>query len=187
MTHVDVLADASVRNLLMPISVAQYHQLGALGLISEKTELIQGVILKKMTKSPLHVYVLNRLYDFFSARLDRATYLLRKEDPLTLAASEPEPDISIVKGRLDDYKTSHPGDAELVIEIAVSSLALDREIAAVYATGGIPEYWIVLPEEKSLERYRLPVQDRYTTHQIYTASQTIETLCGPLCIGDLFV
>ena len=160
MSHVDVLTKNSVRDLIMPISVEQYHKLGESGLIAEKTELIEGIIFKKMTKSPLHTYVVNKLYGFFSLHL-AAGYLLRKEDPLTLATSEPEPDISIVKGHLDEYVTRHPSKAELVIEVAVSSLDLDRAKAASYAAAGIPEYWIVLADEKIIERYTQPVDGQY--------------------------
>lgn len=186
MSNVDVLAKDSVRNLVMPISVAQYHKLNASGLITDKTELIEGIILRKMTKSPLHTYILNRFYRFFADRLD-TDYLLRKEDPLTLVSSEPEPDISIVRGRLEDFIGAHPRHAELVIEVAVASLELDREKAAIYASAGIPEYWIVIPADKTIERYIHPSTGRYQTYETITGEQTIDTLCGALALRDIFV
>ena len=186
MSNVDVLAKNSVRNLVMPISLAQYHALNATGLIPQKTELIEGIIFRKMTKSPLHTYILNKLYRFFDDRLAK-DYLLRKEDPLTLASSEPEPDISIVRGRLEDFMRAHPGSAELVIEIAVSSLELDREKAAIYAGAGIPEYWIVIPADKIIERYINPSAGCYQTHETIMQDQTIGTLCGTLALHDVFL
>lgn len=77
--------------------MAQYHRMNELGVISTKTELIEGVILEKTGKSPLHTYLIHLLHDFFVQHLSE-DYLVRKEDPLTLSHSEPEPDISIVKG-----------------------------------------------------------------------------------------
>ncbi len=130
MSHADILANDGVRNLVMSVSVAQYHKLCASGLIPEKTELIEGLIFRKMTKSPIHEFVAHKLYQFFSDRLDD-TYLVRKEAPLTLTSSEPEPDISIVKGRIEEFVAAHPDFAELVIEVAVSSSDLDREKASV--------------------------------------------------------
>jgi len=185
MPAIDVLAKESVRNLVMPISVAQYHELSALGLIPEKTELLEGIIFKKMTKSPLHEFIAHKLYHFFSEQLSDL-YLVRKEAPLTLAASEPEPDISIVKGRLDDFVRAHPSHAELVIEVAVSAPALDREKIAIYAAANIPECWIVRAQDKVIERYTDPSSGSYQTVVVVTATQSIDTPCGPLALGDLF-
>ena len=69
-----------------------------------------------------------------------------KEDPLTLADSEPEPDLAVIDGKIKDYDYIRVTTARLVIEVSVSSLALDRAKAAIYAAAGIPEYWIVLAE-----------------------------------------
>lgn len=185
MSLTSVLANDGVRNLVMPISVAQYHQFGAAGLIPEKTELIEGIILRKMPKSPLHTYIANKLYGFFVDTLG-TDYLVRKEDPLTLAHSEPEPDSSIVKGSLDDFMMSHPGYAELVIEVAVSSYDLDREKAAVYASAGIPEYWIVLPDAKLIERYTEPRDGQYRAMARLDVKQTVIALGNRLILRDLF-
>jgi hypothetical protein len=38
----------------------------------------------------------------------------------------PEPDLAVVAGAVDDYQTSHPRTALLVIEVADSSLKQDR-------------------------------------------------------------
>jgi len=59
--------------------------------------------------------------------------------------NEPEPDIVLLKPREDFYygKQPGPGDIILVIEIADSSFAYDRNIKAkLYAETGVPEYWL---------------------------------------------
>ena len=38
----------------VPISVEAYHLLYKQGLISEKTELLEGVVIEKMPKDPIH-------------------------------------------------------------------------------------------------------------------------------------
>jgi Uma2 family endonuclease len=81
----------------MPIPVELYHALSATGVIAERTELIEGVIVRKSTKSPWHAFIANELRSFFEASLPQG-YVLRKGDPLTLADSEPEPDLALVKG-----------------------------------------------------------------------------------------
>jgi Uma2 family endonuclease len=138
-----------------------------------------------MTKSPLHAYLISLLYEFFSARLPD-NYLVRKEDPLTLATSEPEPDIAIVKGALKGFRSTHPSMAELVIEIALSSLELDREKAVLYAAAGIPEYWIVIPEADCVEVYQDPAGGCYQTLKVYQKAETILTPWGVLDLQTLF-
>ena len=185
MSIATVLDNDSVRKLILPLSVEQYHRLSEIGLISPKTELIEGVIIKKMTKSPFHAYSLNLLYKFFSARLPEG-YLIRKEDPLTLSASEPEPDLAIVKGTLQDFKIAHPNHAELVIEVAIASLDLDRKKTEIYAAAGISEYWIIIPAEKRVEVYRKPIAGKYEIVTVYGENESINTRYGSLDLRLLF-
>ena len=50
----------------------------------------------------------------------------------------------MVPGRDRDYTSAHPTTALLVVEVADASLHPDRITkAAIYASAGIPEYWIV--------------------------------------------
>lgn len=46
---------------LWPLGVKAYHALGELGLIPEKTELLYGQVFHKMSKSPLHRFLVMRL------------------------------------------------------------------------------------------------------------------------------
>ena len=70
------------------------------------------------------------------------------------ADSEPEPDVSVVAGRREDY-TEHPKTAILLVEVSESSLAFDRhQKGELYAEAGIPEYWIVNLIDRVLEVYR---------------------------------
>src|SRR5262249_3452433 len=51
----------------------------------------------------------------------------RMQGPMGLDdESEPEPDVAIVPGSPDDYSRAHPARAVLTVEVAESSLALDR-------------------------------------------------------------
>ncbi|MEZ6080011.1 MAG: hypothetical protein R3C56_31345 [Pirellulaceae bacterium] len=58
-----VLDNPAVRRLALPISVAQYHSLGHAGLIDQETELLRGVIVAKMIKSPRHSFLVQILAD----------------------------------------------------------------------------------------------------------------------------
>jgi Uma2 family endonuclease len=79
-------------------------------------------------------------------------------DGLLVARSEPEPDIVVVPGALRDYLSAHPSQPVLVVEVADTSLALDRlRKGGLYARAGIADYWIVNLGDEVLEVYRDPV------------------------------
>jgi Uma2 family endonuclease len=72
--------------------------------------------------------------------------------------SEPEPDVAVVPGPRRDYTRGHPVRPVLIVEVADSSLELDRrEKASLYARARIADYWIVNLVEQAVEVYRDPV------------------------------
>jgi Uma2 family endonuclease len=82
-------------------------------------------------------------------------YDVRVRMPLAIGdESEPEPDVAVVRGHFRDYRT-HPLTAALVVEVADTSLEFDRSRnAARYASGKIPEYWIVNLVDRQVEVFR---------------------------------
>jgi Uma2 family endonuclease len=73
--------------------------------------------------------------------------------------SEPEPDLAVVSGGPRDYP-DHPSRPALVVEVADSSLALDRQHkGSLYARAHLSEYWIVNLVDRVLEVYRHPDPD----------------------------
>ena len=168
-----ILEIPEVRQRVSRLSVEEYHRLDEFNENGRRTELIRGIVIEKMTKSPLHSSIGKRLYDTIAAVLPPG-FVVRREDPLTLADSEPEPDIAVVQGSERDFFHSHPTTAELVAEISVSSPALDREGAALYAEAGVKEYWIVLAPEKPIEIYRRPEQGRYQEKRLAGMGEVIE-------------
>ncbi|MCP4702362.1 MAG: Uma2 family endonuclease [Gammaproteobacteria bacterium] len=182
-----MLENPAVRSLIRPLSIKSYHMLRDWGALSIKTEFINGVVIEKMSKSPLHTYILAALYQLLAARLPEEAYWLRKEDPLTLEGSELEPDLSIVKGAPYDFRTEHPHTAELAVEVAVTSVALDREKADIYAAAGIPAYWLIMPETREAKVYTEPWQGRY--HQVKTMREdgSLHTAWGmELALREIF-
>lgn len=167
-----ILDNDAVRDAVLPITVEQYHELSEAGIIPEKTELLRGVIIEKMTKSPLHTWMVQRLLEWFQLHVKPQAYV-RKEEPLTLDQSEPEPDLAVVDGTPDDYQTTHPKTALLVIEVAVSSEDLDRAKADDYALAQVPEYWLVLPQNRIIEVFTEPSPGGYAGHTQYTSGDTI--------------
>ena len=183
-----ILEMPEVRARVSPLSVEEYHRLDEFNENGRRTELIRGIVIEKMSKSPLHSALGKRLYDLISKALSKG-FVVWREDPLTLTDSEPEPDIAVVAGSESDFLNAHPRTAELIIEIAVSSAALDRENASLYAEAGVKEYWIVLAAAREIEVYRNPVNGRYETMTTCRADDAIECAAVPgirFLLSDIF-
>jgi Uma2 family endonuclease len=103
---------------------------------------------------------------------------VRVQLPLALSDdTEPEPDVAVVP--LGDYETEHPHTALLIIEVADSSLQKDRGKAAVYASAGIAEYWIVNLGARTVEVYASPDGDRYAESRTLRTGDTLRPRALP--------
>lgn len=145
----NLLENSGIRDAVLRLDVDQYHRLCSSGIVPERTELLEGFVVEKMGRSPLHTWTVAFLEDWFRNNLQDGL-LLRVEQPLTLGSSEPEPDLAIVTGHRDDFRLCHPQHAEVVVEVAVTTAELDRAKSRIYAESGIPLYVLVLPEQKQV-------------------------------------
>lgn len=161
-----------MRERVYPVPVETYELLGGMGVLDKRVELIRGVIIKKMSKSDLHCKISRLIYRFLLA-WERAGFVVLHEEPLRLADSEPEPDVMIVGGAQSASDTIRPATAVLVVEVAVSSAAADRELANLYAEAAVAEYWIVLATEKQIEVYRQPLDGTYRQRRTYAVGDTL--------------
>jgi len=174
----NVLDVPEVRAAAVRISLAQYYRLYEIGVIPEKAELLSGIVVEKMPKSPLHIWMIAFLQAWLGTFVDRSLHL-RSEQPLTLSDSEPEPDLAVVTGNRNDYRTHHPSTAKLVIEVAFNSEAVDRKKAEIYAAAGVDEYWIVLPSSKTIAVYRSPSNGVYRECNEYALDSPPASLLSP--------
>lgn len=175
-------------------SLADYAQMIDLGILTEndRVELIRGEIIEKMSIGELHAACVKRLNRIFSTRLAQRA-CVGVQDPIRLADSEPEPDISLLKPRDDDYATSHPepDDVLLVVEVAEASLDFDRNVKGpLYAENGIAEYWILNLIDRALEVHRAPdAGGRYADVRILKSGDATDLVRLPgtsLLVADLF-
>jgi Uma2 family endonuclease len=180
---------------LKRFTLAEYNRLAELGFLGEddRVELIHGQIIKMSAKGTAHEVCMTRLLRELPRLLgDRAT--LRSQAPLILLPdSAPEPDFAIVQNRADDYLSSHPEPADvlLVIEISDSSLSYDQEVKlSLYAEARISDYWIFNLVENHLEVYSEPYQDLqgkfgYGIKRIILPNRAIAVSCFPDLLLDL--
>lgn len=167
-----VLETPETREQVVPISREFYHEAAAAGLFDREVELIEGIILRKMAKSPLHVLLVRRLYSLLTGALEgdglSSEYFVAKEDPIVTADSEPEPDLAVIPGTPDQYHDALPTTARLIVEVSVNTLERDRLKARIYAAAGVPEYWIVDVTARQVERFRDPDPGATEYRQIET-------------------
>ena len=169
---------------IWPLSVTAYHALGEAGLIPKRTELLYGFVYHKMSKSPFHSFLLQFLQEIL-LRAVPPSHIVRTEQPITCPDSEPEPDLSVVKGLKEDFRDEHPHTAELVIEICVSSHEYDRAKLRAYASAGVKESWLVLGPEKQIEVHRRPAGDQFADRTVYGPGGRLSSATVPEFSVDL--
>jgi Uma2 family endonuclease len=164
--------------LFRPLKRSEYDRLIELGVFDdERVELIQGVLVKMSPQRAPHASTVQRLNELLMQRRE-GRFTLRLRLPLALSDdTEPEPDIAIVP--LGDYETEHPRTALLIIEVADSTLQKDRRKAAVYASAGIAEYWIVDLGARTVEVYSSPDGNRYAEVRTLRTGETLRPRALP--------
>ena len=101
-----------------------------------------------------------------------------------------EPDRCVVRGSARDYlvRDPGPGDIALLVEVADSSLADDRELAdKVYGPARIPVYWIVNVVDRRVEVYTDPGPGGYQSCAVYASGQAIPVVIGGQQVGEVAV
>ncbi len=141
-------------------SVAEYHRLIDLGLITEddNLELLEGYLVHKMSRNPPHDACLHRALKALTRALPPG-WDVRVQSAVTLPDSEPEPDLAVVVEDPGGYANRHPHapDVGLVIEVSDSTLAGDRaDKGRIYSRSTIPTYWILNVADRQVEVYTSP-------------------------------
>jgi Uma2 family endonuclease len=171
----------SAAEVIRPLRRAEYDQLVALGAFQhERIELLEGALVAMSPIGAPHNFVVQKLNRLLVLALDGRAAVRCQSSFAALEFSEPEPDFAVVP--LGDYDSDHPSEAFLIIEVAESSLAMDRgKKLRLYASCNIPEYWIVNLPERCIEVYSSPSPGAYGHVQRYEHGQSIR----PLAFGDV--
>jgi Uma2 family endonuclease len=142
------------------LSVAQFHRMIETGVLSEddKVELLEGYLVPKMPPNPPHSNTVTNAGETFTSHLPSG-WRVRREQPVVLADSQPEPDIVLVRGDRTTFRNRHPAPADigLVGEVADTTLDEDRaDKARIYARANLPVYWIINVVDRQVEVYTDP-------------------------------
>ncbi len=167
---------------LEPLTLDQVEQMLKHGILKNSApfELIDGFLVRKdrsargddpMTHNPAHALCVKRLMALLAV-VESMGYHLQCQLPIALLPTRaPEPDVAIIRGVPEDYRNRHPGpnDVIAVFEVADSSLDYDRGKQRLYASAGIPIYWIANLIDKVVEVYERPsiTTGKYASHVDY--------------------
>lgn len=157
----------------------EYDRLVELGAFErDPVELIDGQLVVAEPQSAYHASAITRV-DYALRNMLPDGWIVRVQAPIALdEESAPEPDLAVVVGHPGDYESAHPGRPALIIEVADSSLAFDRQHkGSLYARAGIQDFWIVNLVEHVLEVYRDPALARSTPFG--WQYRTLATLVSP--------
>jgi Uma2 family endonuclease len=142
-------------------SVEEYHRMAEVGILKpdDRVELLDGDIIPMAPMSSRHAAAISKIAEWLQ-RAFAGRAMVRVQSPIRLDGfSEPEPDIALVRVDTSHYAEAHPRPADvlLLIEVAQSSLAYDRDVKIPqYARAGIAETWLVNLELQQVELFRVP-------------------------------
>ena len=148
------------------INVDEFYQMANAGILAEdeRVELIEGELLAMSPIGSFHAGLHTRISRLLSAAVKNDA-IVYTQNPIYLSEiSSPEPDISLLMPRADDYMSSLPTakDVLLAIEIGDSSEKYDRKTKLpLYSHYEIPEVWLINVKQKKLEIYQKPSPEGY--------------------------
>jgi Uma2 family endonuclease len=167
-------------------SIEDYHQMIAAGiLVDRRVELLRGEIIEMSPELPIHYNTTKRSTTYLEVQFAGQAEV-RFNGPISLADSEPEPDIVIAQplGRTYDHRHPYPEEIFLVIEFANTSLKKDlQQKSDIYAAAGIPEYWVVDLNLREIHVFRQIQADGLRPTGGHRYSQHTQVAAGTLTIA----
>jgi hypothetical protein len=151
-------------------TIEQFQRMDQLGIFAgeQRLELIHGEIVEMSPIGIRHSAAVDRLTNLFSSSDRRC--IVRGQNPIQLGnTSLPQPDVTLLRWRDDFYDKAYPGPADvlLLVEVADTSLAYDREV------------WIVDLNKRELAMYRFAVNGKYTEVRYPQPADTVAPVLLP--------
>ena len=166
--------------------VDDYHRMVEAGILTEddRVELIDGEIVAMTPIGPRHNAAVDRATRaLVQAVGDRAIVRVRGSVRLD-RFREPQPDIVLLRPQPDFYASRMPGppDILLIIEVSDSSRDYDRDLKSrVYSESGVPEYWIVDLDARTVTCGQEPGGGAFRHVGTYPAGQSLAPRALPDC------
>jgi Uma2 family endonuclease len=147
--------------------------------MDRKVQLLDGAIFEMPNPNPPHNTSVTYTH-LVLLRIFSNGYVVRNQMGFPVDdVNEPMPDFAVVEGTIADFRDCNPTTAVLIVEVADSTLTIDRGKATLYARAGVPEYWIVDVNRRQLIVHRDPQSDRYGRITIAFETETVSLLAAP--------
>ncbi|HEX8237070.1 MAG TPA: Uma2 family endonuclease [Abditibacteriaceae bacterium] len=162
------------------LTAAQYLKMADLGFFREtRVELVNGSVIEMTAMNDSHWFSLIKCGKTLRTGFE-SSFEIVSQVPLAIDEySEPEPDFFVMSA-LPQSKADALPLTVLVIEISDSTLQYDRTTkAALYASAGISEYWIVNLNAREVEVRRAPNNQKYSQVQTFNEKETVSPLAAP--------
>ena len=144
----------------------------------EPLELLDGELLVVTPQGPAHSAAATELHRLLIEAYEGVLVTVREDKPLATGPDAlPEPDVAVVRGPWTRFASRHPRgeDVVLVVELARTTLALDRAKADIYARGNVRVYWLVDFEARRIEIHSEPHADgRYARVRVLAEDELAE-------------
>lgn len=169
-------------------SVDEYHAMVDAGILTkyDRVELLDGEIIDMVPIGSGHASCVMRLSRMLTEAVGERA-IVSVQGPVRLdEASEPEPDLMLLRWQDDFYAAAHPTPADvlLLIEVSDATVALDKNVKLpLYARAAIPEVWIVNLPDRAIEVYSAPAGQQYTDSR----SIGMDGALSPACFEDVSV
>lgn len=183
-------AKSRVRPTPQPIrwTIQQYREIGKTGLFNDmRTMLLHGEVYAMVMPYPPHDTALGLTEEWLRQVFNRGCYVRNQMSFDIGTNNDPGPDLAVVPGSVRDYSTKTPTVAILIVEVSDSTVFIDTTTKAeLYATAGVPDYWVIDLENRQLLVYRDPVAlpaglgaTAYRTHLAFGPNDSVSPLAAP--------
>jgi Uma2 family endonuclease len=156
------------------LSVEDVYKMVAAGVLDEhdRVELVQGVLVDMVPIGAEHDGAVTWLNKHF-ARVDSSAWDVRVQSTFLVKGGYLLPDLIVVEPL---PRSRQPTTALLVVEVAQTSQARDRDKARDYAAADVPEYWIVDLAARNVVVHRRPLAGVYEEVVTYADGESLRSL-----------
>jgi Uma2 family endonuclease len=143
------------------LTVRQFETMTDAGVFhdDDHVELLGGLLVDEMVKKDPHHFATDMLGAILHDGLPTER-IARQDKSIVLGRFwRPEPDIAIVRGPRERFRSKGPrrADVAMLVEVADSTCAKDRGVKwRQYAASRVPVYWIVNLALRQIEVYSAP-------------------------------
>jgi Uma2 family endonuclease len=167
-------------------TVEEYHRMGDAGILAEdeRIELIDGEIVQMAPIGTPHIGCVINATRLFITRLGDRAVVSPQNPVVILPRSEPQPDVVLLRPPTVSYSRERPASEHvlLAVEVADTTVRFDRFVKGrLYARAGIPEFWLCLVADGTIEVYRGPSADGYAGVTRHGPGQMV----SPLAFSDI--